>query len=53
VRTAPRPARRLDILVNNAGIAPENPAESVREEDFDLTLAVDLKGTFFASRTAR
>jgi NAD(P)-dependent dehydrogenase (short-subunit alcohol dehydrogenase family) len=43
---------RLDILVNNAGIAPENPAEAVREEDFDLTLAVNLKGTFFASQAA-
>src|SRR5256885_16923945 len=30
---------RLDILVNNAGIAPENPAEDVREDDFDATLA--------------
>ena len=43
---------RLDILVNNAGIAPENLAENVREEDFDLTLAVNLKGTFFASQAA-
>jgi len=43
---------RLDILVNNAGVAPENPAESVREKDFDLTLAVNLKGTFFASQAA-
>jgi len=43
---------RLDILVNNAGVAPENPAEDVREEDFDLTLAVNLKGTFFASQLA-
>jgi NAD(P)-dependent dehydrogenase (short-subunit alcohol dehydrogenase family) len=43
---------RLDILVNNAGIAPENPAELVREEDFDATLAVNLKGTFFASQAA-
>ena len=42
----------LDILVNNAGISPENPAESVREEDFDRTLAVNLKGTFFASQAA-
>jgi NAD(P)-dependent dehydrogenase (short-subunit alcohol dehydrogenase family) len=41
---------RIDILVNNAGIAPENPAEDVREEDFDATLAVNLKGTFFASQ---
>jgi NAD(P)-dependent dehydrogenase (short-subunit alcohol dehydrogenase family) len=43
---------RLDILVNNAGIAPENPAEHVREDDFDNTLAVNLKGTFFASQAA-
>ncbi len=42
----------LDILVNNAGVSPENPAENVREEDFDLTLAVNLKGTFFASQAA-
>jgi NAD(P)-dependent dehydrogenase (short-subunit alcohol dehydrogenase family) len=41
---------RLDILVNNAGLAPENLAENVREEDFDLTLQVNLKGTFFASQ---
>src|SRR5882757_2476283 len=43
---------RLDILVNNAGLGPENPAEKVREEDFDLTVAVNLKGTFFASQAA-
>lgn len=43
---------RLDILVNNAGLSPENLAENVREEDFDLTLQVNLKGTFFASQAA-
>jgi NAD(P)-dependent dehydrogenase (short-subunit alcohol dehydrogenase family) len=43
---------RLDILVNNAGIAPGNPAENVHEEDFDATLAINLKGTFFASQAA-
>ena len=43
---------RLDILVNNAGIAPDNLAENVREKDYDLTLAVNLKGTFFASQAA-
>jgi NAD(P)-dependent dehydrogenase (short-subunit alcohol dehydrogenase family) len=43
---------RLDILVNNAGIAPGNLAENVRVEDFDQTLAVNLKGTFFASQAA-
>ena len=43
---------RLDILVNNAGVAPGNPAEDVVEDDFDRTLAVNLKGTFFASQAA-
>ena len=43
---------RLDILVNNAGLGSENPAEDVREEDFDLTLAVNVKGTFFTSQAA-
>src|SRR5947208_642400 len=41
---------KIDILINNAGLAPENLAENVREDDFDLTLAVNLKGTFFASQ---
>jgi len=43
---------RLDILINNAGLSPENLAENVREEDFDLTLRVNLKGTFFSSQAA-
>jgi NAD(P)-dependent dehydrogenase (short-subunit alcohol dehydrogenase family) len=43
---------RLDILVNNAGVAPDNLTENVREQDFDLTLAVNLKGTFFSSQAA-
>src|SRR5262249_13253139 len=52
IAAAVRHFGRLDILVNNAGIAPENPAERVREEDFDATLVVNLKGTFFASQEA-
>ena len=43
---------RLDILVNNAGVAPENPAEDVREADYDLTVGINLKGTFFCSQAA-
>jgi NAD(P)-dependent dehydrogenase (short-subunit alcohol dehydrogenase family) len=42
---------RIDILVNNAGVAPENLAENVRETDFDQTLAINLKGTFFTSQS--
>jgi NAD(P)-dependent dehydrogenase (short-subunit alcohol dehydrogenase family) len=43
---------RLDLLVNNTGVAPTNLALDVREEDFDRTLAVNLKGTFFACQAA-
>jgi len=41
---------RIDTLVNNAGVGPENRAEDVTEKDFDDTLRVNLKGTFFASQ---
>ena len=44
--------KRLDIVVNNAGVAPENLVENVTEKDFDYTLAVNLKGTFFISQLA-
>lgn len=44
--------KRLDIVVNNAGVAPENLVENVTESDFDYTLAVNLKGTFFVSQAA-
>ena len=43
---------RLDILVNNAGLGPSNLAMDVTVEDFDLTVDVNLKGTFFASQAA-
>jgi NAD(P)-dependent dehydrogenase (short-subunit alcohol dehydrogenase family) len=43
---------RLDILVNNAGLGPPSPAEDVREDDYDLTFGVNVKGTFFASQAA-
>ncbi|MEO6002854.1 MAG: glucose 1-dehydrogenase [Opitutus sp.] len=41
---------KIDILVNNAGIGSPAPAEKVTEEEFDETLAVNLKGTFFTAQ---
>jgi NAD(P)-dependent dehydrogenase (short-subunit alcohol dehydrogenase family) len=50
VAEAHRHFGKIDVLVNNAGIGPENLAENVLEADFDATLAVNLKGTFFTSQ---
>ena len=41
---------RLDILVNNTGIGYQNTAEEVPENEFDHTVKVNLKGTFFTSQ---
>jgi len=44
---------RIDVLVNNAGVGlPETPAEDVAVRDFDETVALNLKGTFFAGQAA-
>ena len=43
---------RLEVLVNNAGLSSENLADIVSEEFLDLTLGVNLKGTFFATQAA-
>ena len=50
VKTAHNYFHRIDILVNNAGIGVPNPAERVIEKDFDDTIAVNLKGTFFTAQ---
>jgi NAD(P)-dependent dehydrogenase (short-subunit alcohol dehydrogenase family) len=42
--------RHIDILVNNAGIGAPNKAENVTERDFDETINVNLKGTFFTAQ---
>ena len=36
----------IDILINNAGIARDSTAKKLSEEDWDLVLDVNLKGTF-------
>jgi len=41
---------RVDILVNNAGVAIHNPIPNIREEDWDITMAVNLKGVFLCTQ---
>ncbi len=43
---------RLDILVNNAGIYPSAPIIEIKEEEWDLVMAINLKGTFLCSQAA-
>ena len=43
---------RLDILINNAGGGPSALAEDVTEQDYDLTMTLNAKSTFFASQAA-
>ena len=43
---------RLDILVNNAGIIRRGSLEDHRDEDWELVLAVNLRGTYYCSREA-
>jgi NAD(P)-dependent dehydrogenase (short-subunit alcohol dehydrogenase family) len=42
--------KRIDILVNNAGILLPGTAESLSEEDFDQTFAVNVRGLWLLSR---
>lgn len=42
----------VDVLVNNAGITRDNLAIRLSDEDFDATLDVNLKGTFYTSKEA-
>lgn len=39
-----------DVLVNSAGVVRLAPAGDVTEADWDLTIGVNLKGTFLASQ---
>ncbi|NKB72840.1 MAG: SDR family NAD(P)-dependent oxidoreductase [Candidatus Latescibacteria bacterium] len=41
---------QVDILVNNAGVAIHNPIEQIVEADWDLNIAVNLKGTFLCTQ---
>ncbi|HUF85160.1 MAG TPA: SDR family NAD(P)-dependent oxidoreductase, partial [Acidimicrobiia bacterium] len=43
---------RLDVLVNNAGILRDRMLVSMSEEEWDLVIAVHLKGHFLPARFA-
>jgi 3-oxoacyl-[acyl-carrier protein] reductase len=42
----------LDILINNAGITKDNLLLRMREEDWQLVMDVNLKGTFICTQKA-
>jgi NAD(P)-dependent dehydrogenase (short-subunit alcohol dehydrogenase family) len=41
---------RIDVLVNSAGIAVTGAAEELTVDDWDLTMAVNLRGAFLVSQ---
>ncbi|EPL03670.1 3-oxoacyl-ACP reductase family protein [Pseudomonas sp. CF161] len=43
---------RLDILVNNAGVLAVAPLEDFKLEDFDQTLAINVRSVFIATQEA-
>jgi NAD(P)-dependent dehydrogenase (short-subunit alcohol dehydrogenase family) len=43
---------RLDIWVSNAGVYPPTPVLELATEEWDLMLAVNLRGTFIGAREA-
>ena len=43
---------RLDILINNAGIVLPGRVDTISEDDWERTFAVNVKGTFLVSRAA-
>ena len=45
-------AGRLDVLVNAAGVWVEGNSDEMTEEEWDRTVDVNLKGTFFCCRYA-
>jgi meso-butanediol dehydrogenase / (S,S)-butanediol dehydrogenase / diacetyl reductase len=52
VRETVKAFGRLDILFNNAGIVIPGRVDNTSEEDWDRTMAVNLKGVFLSSKYA-
>ena len=43
---------RVDVLINNAGIERDKSIKNMTEQDWDLVIDVNLKGTFICSKVA-
>ncbi len=41
---------KIDCLINNAGVGTFKPLENMTEQDFDYTISINLKGTFFLTQ---
>ncbi len=52
VETTMKAFGQLDILFNNAGVYFQNNAVDCSEEEWDLTIDINLKGTFLMSKFA-
>lgn len=52
IDTGVRTYGKLDVLVNNAAICPNIPMTEMTEEEFDHTMAVNVKGVFFCCKYA-
>jgi NAD(P)-dependent dehydrogenase (short-subunit alcohol dehydrogenase family) len=52
IRTATDHFGRIDILVNNAGVFRPRLLVEMSEEDWDMTMAVHLKGNFCCTKPA-
>ena len=52
IRNAAKAHGRIDILVNNAGVLAIAPLEDFTLEDFDRTLAINVRSVFVATQEA-
>ncbi len=43
--------KKIDILVNNAGIFQPSPTETLKEEDWEKTININLKGYFLFAQS--
>ncbi len=52
VRAVAKQFGRLDILVNNAGVTRDNLVMRMKDDEWDLVLGINLRGTFLFTRAA-